>query len=155
MTITIKQGDIFLSNADILVNPVNCQGVMGAGLALQFKERYPDMYTHYRDLFQNRILNLGRVYFYPEPSGKKIIVLFPTKFNWRDESQLEWISEGLDDLVRILKGKAYFGDKIALPALGCGLGGLLWRNVKPLMIQKLKGLSKITNEVVIYEPNEM
>jgi O-acetyl-ADP-ribose deacetylase (regulator of RNase III) len=147
MAIAIKQGDIFESGADILVNPVNCKGVMGAGLALEFKKRFPDMYKYYRWLCEGQMLKLGHVDFCPQLENNPIIVLFPTKYNWAEKSRLATIGNGMEDFVRQMR---LFPDKsIALPALGCGLGGLSPKRVLPLMVEKLRPL-KASHEVLIY-----
>lgn len=151
MAIVIKQGDIFESGADILVNPVNCKGAMGAGLALEFKKRFPDMYNYYKGQCNEKIINMGRTYFYPTKNQNVTIVIFPTKYNWVDDSKIEWISESLDDMVRKLR--SYQGKRIAIPALGCGLGGLKWQKVEPLMLQRLRPVRNVM-DILIYEPKE-
>lgn len=123
--------DIFKTSAHILVNPVNCIGVMGKGLALQFKKRYPTMFKAYKKACDNKQINLCTVDWYIPDDLKRIpiIVNFPTKYNWRDKSEEHAIREGLFDLsycVELIKQPCI----IAMPALGCGLGGLPFPMVK-------------------------
>lgn len=132
--ISFHQGDIFESDAQALVNPVNCAGVMGAGLALEFKKRYPEMFKWYMmcctiDAFQ--IGDVGVWNLPPEAAPRKFIINFATKNHWREKSKLEYILQGLHNLKwEIGQHKI---ESIALPQLGCGLGGLQWKDVRPLL----------------------
>ena len=137
----IKNGDIFNSKADSIVNPVNCEGVMGAGLALKFKERYPKMFIHYKE---NCNLSIGRISFYP--TKDYLIVLFPTKNKWKNKSKYLYIMEGLIDLKKHLSVSPM--KSIAFPKIGCGLGGLKWYVVKELIIEILGDLDIV---VELYE----
>ena len=117
--------------ADYLVNPVNCAGVMGKGLALQFAQRFPEILPRYRTACEKRTLRPGTVQIaYARWSATKI-VNFPTKDDWRAPSRLEWISAGLDTLAHELGPNN--PRSIAFPPLGCGLGGLDWDQVRPLI----------------------
>jgi O-acetyl-ADP-ribose deacetylase (regulator of RNase III) len=125
-----------------LVNPVNCKGVMGAGLAKEFKRRWPAMFEHYKSVC---VCSLGfrpgqLLIYYP---GDKVrgpnIICFPTKDHWREPSKLEYIKVGLEALAEDLSRTATI-DTIALPKLGCGLGGLAWEDVRSLMIEYLEPL---------------
>lgn len=145
--ITLKRGNIFESKMQTIVNPVNCVGVMGAGLALAYKNKYPDMFSFYKKACQEKRLLPGKPIFYWETSQKKGILLFPTKNHWRDLSKTEYIEDGLDYFVSAYR--QWDVSSIAFPALGCGYGGLTWNMVGNLMIEKL---SNIGIPVEIYLP---
>lgn len=136
--ITFQKGNIFEGGHNILVNPVNCLGVMGKGLALEFKNLSIDNFRAYLKACASKELRIGKCLPYEELPGC-FVVNFPTKFSWRDPSKLEYISQGLDDLRAFLETKP--NASVGIPALGCGLGGLDWTDVKPLMIDKLSSLS--------------
>ena len=87
------EGDIFSSPAQVIVNTVNTVGVMGKGVALSFKKRYPDMFQHYKSICEKRLLTIGKLMLYYEPDYW--VLLFPTKENWRNPSKLEYIEKGL------------------------------------------------------------
>lgn len=133
------RGNIFDSDAQCLVNPVNTVGIMGAGLALEFKKRYPSMYESYKEFCKTKQLKVGQIIFYQSTEYDKIICLFPTKEHWKQSSQLSHIERGL------MAFKTYYVDagitSVAFPKLGCGLGGLNWDyHVQPLMEQYLSPL---------------
>lgn len=141
-------GDIFWCGAEALVNPVNCVGVMGKGMVLKCKKLYPKNYEEYREAC--KWLKPGRMYVHrvPDPSSHvKYIINFPTKDHWRDPSRLEYISDGLDVLKEEIKMLRLYS--IAIPALGCGCGGLNWKDVEPLIRAKL---SDVDCEVYCYVP---
>ena len=119
-------GDILKSNAQVLVNPVNCVGVMGAGLAKQFKEKYPNMYLDYREECKLNRLNIGQLSLWECPEQEKLIVNFPTKYHWKDVSSIESIRKGFNALIEVIKLLIQYRNikSIAIPMLGCGLGGL-------------------------------
>lgn len=118
-------GDLFESGCSTLVNAVNCHGAMGAGIALEFKRRYPAMFADYRCRCRRGELRLGRPYLWRSGDGAGPSVLnFPTKDHWRDPSQLEAIVEGLAWLRS--RYREWGVDSLAVPALGCGHGGLSW-----------------------------
>ena len=142
--ITYTEGDIFQSSAKVLVNPVNTTGVMGKGLALEFKKRYPSMFEEYRTLCENAQFQVGDLWLYEAPD--KWILNFPTKRHWREKSTLEIIEIGLQKFVAMF-GEAGI-ESIAFPKLGSGLGGLDWEaQVRPLMEQYLQPLAI---EILIY-----
>ncbi len=146
--IRFLNGDIFASKAGTLVNPVNCRGVSGAGLAKEFKRRYPHMYDEYRMYCHAEEFRVGRPMLLMGSADPHISILcFPTKDDWRDPSTLEIIEAGLKGLRDF--GWTNFGTGIAFPALGCGLGGLEWSKVKPLF-EKYLGDWPI--EIEVYEP---
>lgn len=136
------QGDIFNAKTEAIVNPVNCVGVMGKGLALAFKQRYPDNYAAYRKACQTHELQIGRIFTYRlkgDGEGKlHYIINFPTKNHWRDASKVSYIEQGLDALARTIEEIPIHS--IAIPPLGCGLGGLSWDIVRPLVIKRLESL---------------
>lgn len=127
-------GDLFQSQAQTLVNTVNCVGIMGKGVAEQFKRRYPKMFDDYKMRTDRKSVKLGEPYLYRDDSGLQIIN-FPTKGHWRSPSRLTDIEEGLDFLLRHASEWAI--ESLALPPLGCGNGGLEWSEVGPLIYQKL------------------
>lgn len=128
--ISYKTGSIFDSTAQCIVNPVNCVGIMGKGLALEFKHRYPKMLLPYRTHCKNGDLRPGVVQFWAD--GGPLICLFPTKFHFREKSTVQMVNDGLKSftgVAPILKISS-----VAFPKLGCGLGGLDWvHQIRPLM----------------------
>lgn len=136
--ITYKSGDIFTSDMQTLVNPVNTVGVMGKGLAKQFKIRFPSMFEAYKAACGNHTLGIGDLHLYR--ADDKWILNFPTKAHWRAQSKLEYIEAGFTRFSEIYQQGEI--TSIAFPMLGCGLGGLDWKaEVKPLMEQYLKDLN--------------
>ena len=133
----IRIGDIFESNASTLVNTVNCVGVMGKGIALEFKKRFPRMYCDYTERCSAGNLKPGEPYLYLGEESVSILN-FPTKDNWRSPSKLSYIIKGLDWLVDNYENLGI--ESIAFPPLGCGNGGLTWEVVGPLMYSKLEQL---------------
>lgn len=130
------RGDIFESNAQTIVNPVNTAGVMGKGLALEFKNRYPQMYQGYRNLCNKKEFSVGNLLLCCE--SDYWILLFPTKEHWMNTSKIEYIEEGLATFCD--KYEEWGITSIAFPKLGCGNGGLEWTEVRPLMEKYLKNL---------------
>lgn len=128
-------GDIFSSPCMTIVNPVNTVGVMGKGLALQFKERYPKIMDNYTARCKDGSFTVGKLLMYTASSDGRNILLFPTKKDWREPSKLEYIEAALDKLVGNL-GKLKKDENgivtIAFPPVGCGLGGLNWSDVRKL-----------------------
>lgn len=147
MAIYIKNGNLFLADVEALINPVNTVGVMGKGLALQFKNKYPECFNLYVKACKDGTLKPGIVQIIIRESNPKYIINFPTKLDWRNPSKIEYIKEGLDDL--ITKIDIYNIISVAIPALGCGLGGLDWEEVKQLITDKFKNLNI---KVLLYEP---
>lgn len=148
--IKILEGNLFDSNAHAIVNAVNCVGVMGKGIALEFKRRYPAMFADYVRRCRDKKVQLGKPYPYFVNSQNTFIINFPTKGHWRSSSRITDIIAGLDYLVAHLDD---WGIKsLALPALGCGHGGLAWPVVKPILCGKLGALSL---PVEIYAPHEL
>jgi O-acetyl-ADP-ribose deacetylase (regulator of RNase III) len=136
---------IFESEAQALVNPVNCVGVMGRGLAKDFATIYPEMVQSYISVCRKGF-NPGEVHTWKAESGKYIIN-FPTKVHWRDPSKLEYIIKGLEGLLETCKKMNIHS--IAIPALGCGLGQLDWPTVKDLILKQFDGTGIVVD---LYEP---
>ena len=144
------RGDIFDSNAQALVNPVNCVGVAGAGLALQFRERYPQNHQAYLNACRQKQLTPGRILTTKTGSttNPQFILNLPTKRHWSDNSRSKDVDAGLAKLATVI-GK-YNITSVAVPALGAGLGHLQWEQVRELIEQHLSPLKNI--QVHVYEP---
>ncbi len=127
---------LFVSPAQTLVNTVNTVGVMGKGIAREFRRRYPQMFGRYKDYCDRGKLEVGQLYLYRTPN--KWVLNFPTKKHWRGKSQLEWIEAGLQKFVDSYESRGI--TSVSFPQLGCGNGGLLWRDVGPVMESYLGGL---------------
>ncbi len=140
-------GDIFESKMDYITIPVNCGGVAGAGLAEQFKKRYPNLCKEYVGLCKEKRLKPGTGFLLP--NEERNVYLFPTKDFWYNDSKIEFIEAGLNNFVweMIANGSV---KSIAFPALGCGFGLLNWDIVKPIMVKHLDRLKNIM-EIEIYE----
>lgn len=148
--IEYRNGDLFDSGCQILVNPVNCVGVMGAGLALQFKQKYPAMFAAYRTMCARRQLQPGGLQLVKvSDENPKWIVNLATKDDWRKPSQLSWVEEGLQSLRQFLRDTK--AESAAVPALGCGYGSLSWSAVQSLIEQKLGGLE---TKVLVFPPQQ-
>jgi len=141
--IQYQKGDILDSNAQVIVNTVNCRGVMGKGLALAFKQRYPSMFTVYQQECKTGKLRIGRPTLYRESTPW--ILNFPTKDHWRFPSKLEYLEKGLEFLVANYKKAGI--TSIAFPKLGAQNGKLSWDEVGPLMVRYL---CQLDAEVYIY-----
>jgi len=151
-SISHVQGDILLSEADAIVNPVNCVGVMGRGLALQFRDAYPANFLAYESACVRKIVQPGHLFVFETGREKpRYIINFPTKQHWRDPSYIEDIAAGLADLVQVIGDKGI--RSIAVPPLGCGLGGLDWKEVSPLIENALGQLAGV--QVIIHDPIEV
>lgn len=145
-------GDILESNADALINTVNTVGVMGKGIALQFKKAYQNNYKAYVEACKRNEIEIGKVFIVKDSnlsSGTKYIINFPTKKDWRKPSEYSFIDAGLDDLVYVLK--EYKIKSVAIPPLGAGNGGLEWEKVKKIIEQKLENLDV---EIIVFEPTQ-
>ena len=144
--IKFVNGNIFDVDVDLYVNTVNCVGVMGKGLALQFKNKYPRMYEDYKNMCDNNEIYIGCCTKWYDILNSKMIVNFPTKIHWRDPSKYEYIEKGLLWLVEYVKNSTC---SMAIPALGCSEGGLDWIKVKALIN---KYLSKLENDITVFRP---
>lgn len=145
LNITFKKTNILDSKMQTIVNPVNCVGVMGAGLALAYRRKYPFMYQAYRVACKRGELKIGKPWLYKDTTPW--ILNFPTKDHWRRRSRLSHIKTGLAYLA---KHAAEMGiTSLAIPPLGCGLGGLKWAAVLPLI---KKYLGPLDIPIEIYKP---
>lgn len=130
------KGDLLSSPAQVLVNTVNTVGVMGKGIALQFKNKYPSMFKSYQNICEKHRLDVGKLYLWKSP--EKWILLFPTKKHWKNPSKIEYIESGLKKFVENYERLGI--ESIAFPKLGCGNGNLDWEVVRPIMEKYLKPL---------------
>ena len=147
-----RYGNLLQSDAEALVNTVNCVGVMGKGIALQFKQAFPANYTAYQKACKAHTVKPGEMFVVETGNllNPRWIINFPTKTHWRASSRLEHIEQGLADLVRVIR--EYGIRSIALPPLGCGNGGLDWQRVKPLIEACLAECPEV--EILAYPPQE-
>ncbi len=146
----IIKGDILKSKTDAIVNPINCVGFMGKALAKKVKDKYPHNFKVYKEVCNENNLNIGEILTYPIPSKEKpdFIFNFPTKYHYKDDSKLEYIEKGLNQLRSEI---LYLNiNSISIPALGCGLGNLNWNEVKNVIFKKLDDLKEIN--IYLYEP---
>jgi O-acetyl-ADP-ribose deacetylase (regulator of RNase III) len=149
--IKIVTGNLLDAKVEALVNTVNTVGVMGKGIALQFKEAFHDNYKAYRDACKNESFHIGELLAIKDNNailGEKLIINFPTKKHWKQPSRYEYIEAGLIALSKFIQDNKI--NSIALPPLGCGNGGLNWDVVRPLID---KHLSALKADVYVYEPN--
>ena len=148
--ITYKTGDILTETAEALVNTVNCVGVMGRGIALQFKRAFPNNFKAYAARCERNQVRPGQVYVFETGTFvlPHYIVNFPTKRHWRGKSRIEDIESGLESLVQEIRSRRI--RSIAIPPLGSGLGGLPWHCVRTRMEAVLGALDEV--EIVIFEP---
>ena len=149
--IHFTKGNMMTSSAEALVNTVNTVGVMGKGIALQFKEEFPKNFLTYKVACSSGELTPGKLLITRERNSngeEKTIINFPTKLHWRNPSRYEYITEGLAELVKAISEHNI--KSIAIPPLGCGNGGLDWNIVKGMIEEALKD---VECEIYIYEPN--
>src|ERR1039458_4175144 len=148
--ITFRQGNLLAVPVEALVNTVNGVGVMGKGIALMFKEAFPENFRAYEEACKRKEVKIGQMFVTENLAleGPRWLINFPSKKHWRQPSKLEWIAEGLKDLTRVIKEKGI--RSIALPPLGCGNGGLDWSDVRPEIERQLGTLEDV--EVVVFEP---
>ncbi|WP_317382561.1 macro domain-containing protein [Megasphaera stantonii] len=149
--IEYKHGDLLQCDAEALVNTINCVGTMGKGIALAFKNKFPDNFKAYKIACDKKEIRPGKMFVYDMSDlfNKKYIINFPTKDHWRGRSKLIYIKEGLWDFVRVINELNI--QSVAIPPLGCGNGGLQWNVVKPLIEESLQNI-KHNITVYIYEP---
>lgn len=143
----VTEGNILDTDAEAVVNTVNTVGVMGKGIALQFKQAFPENYKVYRSACQRGDVSLGHMFVFDtgRMGPQRYIINFPTKGHWKSRSRMQDIEDGLHDLVRVI---GEFGiHSIAVPALGCGNGGLRWDDVYPLIERALSTLPDVAVEV--------
>lgn len=149
--INLRTGDILKANAEAIVNTVNCVGVMGRGIALQFKKAFPANFRAYALACDSGEVQPGKMFIYDTGSftNPRFIINFPTKRHWKGKSRIEDIDSGLAALARNISERGI--KSVAIPPLGAGLGGLEWNDVRPRIEAALRDLPDL--EVLIYEPN--
>lgn len=145
--IRFTTANMFDTPAEIRINTVNCVGVMGAGIALQFKRLYPQMFEEYRRKCNAGEIRPGQLHIWQSPNGERI-VNFPTKRDWRNDSRYEDIQSGLVALRHFLISQAPV--RVTIPALGCGHGGLNWSVVSAMITKHLQGLDC---QIIVFEPS--
>jgi O-acetyl-ADP-ribose deacetylase (regulator of RNase III) len=148
--IEFKTGDILADDAEALVNTVNCVGIMGRGVALQFKNAFPSNYDAYEKACERQDVQPGRMFVFENKklTNPRYIINFPTKRHWRGKSRIEDIEAGLRSLVTEIKSKCI--RSVAIPPLGSGLGGLDWMEVRPRIVNALREVADV--KVTVYEP---
>jgi O-acetyl-ADP-ribose deacetylase (regulator of RNase III) len=150
--ITFLSGNLLQSNAYALVNTVNTVGVMRKGIALQFKNEFPHNYAVYRETCKNHLLKVGQLLAVRDNSlllGERLIINFPTKTHWRLPSEYNYLEQGLSALAGLITAQKI--EHIALPALGCGNGGLDWLVVKDMIRRYLEPLDAA---IEVFEPGQ-
>src|SRR6056297_1268556 len=158
MTIEYKRGDMFEEPTEAIVNTVNCVGVMGKGVALEFKRRWPRNFHAYKKLCDEKRLKPGMVFVFDnhdilEQGKHRYLINFPTKLHWRSRSKIEYVRDGLEDFVQQVRDLGI--TSVALPPLGCGNGGLDWSEVRPLIEERLAELPEVKFVVFEPEPGEL
>ncbi len=149
--VKLQKGDILHSDAQALVNTVNCVGIMGRGVALQFKKAFPDNFKFYAQACDSGEVRLGSMLVYDRDrlTGPHYIINFPTKRHWKSKSRLKDIEAGLQDLVKTVRELHL--QSIAIPPLGCGLGGLKWSAVRPRIESAFAVVPDV--QVELFEPS--
>jgi O-acetyl-ADP-ribose deacetylase (regulator of RNase III) len=149
--VTYGSGDLLAADTEALINTVNCVGVMGKGIALQFKRRYPEMFRAYEKACKRGDIAIGKMFVVEtgELEGPKYIINFPTKKHWRGSSRLAYIEAGLVDLIRVVRELDI--TSVAVPPLGVGNGGLDWTDVEPRLVSAFQELPDV--HAVIYPPS--
>ena len=148
--ISYRTGNLLDADVEAVVNTVNTVGVMGKGIALMFKEEFPKNFELYAVACKRHEVKIGQMFVTETGKfvGPKWIINFPTKQHWRGRTKFEWVTEGLKDLRRIILDKNI--KSIAVPPLGCGNGGLNWKEVRPEIEHALASLESV--HVIVYEP---
>lgn len=148
--VEITRGNLIETDTEALVNTVNCVGYMGKGIALQFKKAFPDNFNAYERACRTGELKPGKMFVFSTGSlvNPKYIINFPTKRDWREKSRIEDIQIGLTSLINEIRKLGV--SSVALPPLGCGLGGLRWEDVRPLIERAFAALPEV--HVVLFEP---
>jgi O-acetyl-ADP-ribose deacetylase (regulator of RNase III) len=149
--ITRAEGDLLAAEVDALVNTVNCVGVMGKGIALQFKRKYPSVFTAYEQACKRGEVRIGHMFVVPteQLAGPRFVINFPTKKHWRAPSKLEYIEQGLASLREEIR--RYGIKSIAIPPLGAGSGGLDWAVVEPMIVRALENIGDV--DIRLYVPS--
>jgi len=148
--IDLRQGDILRADAEALVNTVNCVGIMGRGIALQFRKAFPSNYKAYKAACDRNRLHLGTVLVHDldRLQNPRYVINFPTKRHWRSKSRIQDIKAGLRALMEEVRRRSI--SSIAIPPLGCGLGGLEWEKVRAMIEDAFRDLPDV--RVLVYEP---
>lgn len=145
------QGDILKADAEALVNTVNCVGIMGRGIALQFKNAFPENFKLYKSVCDRKELEPGKLFVYATNRfyNPKYVINFPTKKHWKGKSRIEYIESGLKALIKEISERKICS--IAIPPLGSGLGGLPWEDVRKRIEKAFKQMQDV--RVLLYEPS--
>ncbi|MCG6659472.1 macro domain-containing protein [Halomonas campisalis] len=148
--IEYTRGNLLEADVEALINTVNTVGVMGKGIALMFKEAFPESFASYEAACKRQEVVTGRMFVTERDAllGPRWIINFPTKQHWRAKTRMEWIESGLEDLKRVIREQGI--RSIALPPLGCGNGGLAWDKVRPRIEDALGELDDV--RVLVFEP---
>ena len=146
----VVNGNIFTSECQTLVNTVNCVGVMGAGIALEFKFRYPDMFKRYVQLCDKRLIGIGMLWLYKAEESSKWVLNFPTKKNWKHPSKIEYLERGLSKFMETYSQKGI--ESAAFPVLGASNGGIPEPESLRVMESYLKDCT-IPIDIYTYDPN--
>lgn len=148
--IELRKGDILLAKADALVNTVNCVGIMGRGIALQFRKAFPENFRAYETACKRKDVHPGKMFVYETGllAGPRFIINFPTKRHWKGKSRIEDIDAGLRALVGEIRERGI--RSVAVPPLGSGLGGLDWNVVRPRIIRAFEDFPDV--HVLLFEP---
>lgn len=149
--IELRTGNILTADAEALVNTVNCVGIMGRGIALQFKNEFPENFKAYEAACAREEVQPGKMFVFETRTlmNPKFIINFPTKRHWRGKSRIEDIDSGLKALAEEIRNRGI--RSIAIPPLGSGLGGLNWADVRPRIEAALRGVKDLN--AIIFEPN--
>jgi len=149
--VELTRGNILDAKVDALVNTVNCVGVMGRGIALQFKKAFPENFEAYEVACKKKELSPGKVLVFETGrlTGPRFIINFPTKRHWRGKSRIEYIDSGLKSLIDEIRRRKI--KSVAVPPLGCGLGGLSWKTVRPRIVRAFNQLPNV--RVLLFEPS--
>ncbi|MDQ3508030.1 MAG: macro domain-containing protein [Actinomycetota bacterium] len=151
--IEYRRDNLLDDDAEALVNTVNTVGVMGKGIALQFKKRFPENFKAYKRACEKEEVEVGKMFtfFVGNLNNPRYIINFPTKEHWRGKSRIEYVEDGLEDLVREVEERGI--KSIAIPPLGCGIGSLEWEEVRPLIEKAVARMSG--GEAHVYEPGSV
>lgn len=146
----IEAGDIFNSEAQTLVNTVNCMGVMGKGLALQFKNRYPDMFSAYEQLCKDKLMDIGKLWLFK--TDQRWILNFPTKYDWRYPSREYFLQQGLEKFMQSYQQRGI--KSIAFPLLGASNGGIDPQVSLKIMVDHLQYCTIPVTVYLRYQPSQ-
>ena len=151
---TYRDGNILASRADLIVNPVNCKGKMGKGLAKEIATRYPYALPRYREICDAGGFRPGGVQIAVPPSNKEPwIANLATKDHWRDPSRMSWVIEGMETLFQNIITSDHSFASLAVPQLGCGNGHLKWEMVLPAILPAISKIEAHGVNVMVYGPN--